>query len=100
AMWSMEDVDDAPIADVREFFRIYYAPNNAVLAICGDFDSSEARTLGEKYFASIPAQASPPAVDVSEPEEVSLRAEVYRDPFAQLPAIMLGWKVPARRTPD
>ena len=97
---SMEDLDDATIDDIREFFRIYYAPNNAVLAICGDFDSTEARTLVERYFASIPSQSVPPAVDVAEPEEVSLRAEVYRDQFAQLPAIMLGWKVPARRTPD
>jgi zinc protease len=97
---SMEDLDDATIDDIREFFRIYYAPNNAVLAICGDFDSTEARALVERYFASIPSQPVPPAVDVAEPEEVSLRAEVYRDRFAQLPAIMLGWKVPARRTPD
>ena len=97
---SMEDLDAATIDDVREFFRIYYAPNNAVLAISGDFDPAEARSLVEKYFASIPAQGRPPAADVSEPEEVSLRAEVYRDPFAQLPAIMLGWKVPARRTKD
>ncbi len=97
---SMEDLDDATIDDIREFFRIYYAPNNAVLAICGDFDSTEARSLVERYFASIPSQSVPPAVDVSEPEEVTLRAEVYRDRFAQLPAIMLGWKVPARRTPD
>jgi zinc protease len=97
---SMEDLDDATIDDVREFFRIYYAPNNAVLAICGDFDPAEARALVEKYFSSIPAQPEPPAADVAEPEEVSLRAEVYRDPFAQLPAIMFGWKVPARRTKD
>ncbi|PYS95521.1 MAG: hypothetical protein DMF65_14090, partial [Acidobacteria bacterium] len=73
---------------------------NAVLAIVGDFDSTEARALIEKYFASIPAQPSPPDVDVSEPEEVAARNEVYRDPFAQLPAIMLGWKVPPRRTAD
>jgi predicted Zn-dependent peptidase len=97
---SMEDLDDATIDDIREFFRIYYAPNNAVIAISGDFDSTEARVLVEKYFASIPAQPKPPAADVAEPEEVSLRAELYRDPFAQLPAIMLGWKVPARRTQD
>ena len=54
----------------------------------------------EKYFGSIPSQQPPPPVDVSEPEEVAARAEVYRDPFAQLPAIMLGWKAPARRAPD
>jgi zinc protease len=95
---SMEDLDDATIEDVREFFRIYYAPNNAVLAICGDFDSAEARALVEKYFASIPSQPAPPPVDVSEPEEVAERNELYRDQFAQLPAVMLGWKVPPRRT--
>src|SRR5436190_12534660 len=53
---SMEDLDAATIDDVREFFRIYYAPNNAVLSVVGDFDSGEARALVEKYFSSIPAQ--------------------------------------------
>src|SRR5215204_1494939 len=97
---SMEDLDAATVEDVQEFFRIYYAPNNAVLTIAGDFDSDEARALVEKYFGTIPSQAPPPPVDVSEPEEVAARSEIYRDPFAQLPAIVLGWKVPARRTPD
>jgi predicted Zn-dependent peptidase len=97
---SMEDLDAATVEDVRDFFRVYYAPNNAVLTVVGDFDPAEARALIEKYFATIPSQAPPPPVDVSEPEEVASRGEVYQDPFAQLPAIMLGWKLPARRTPD
>jgi predicted Zn-dependent peptidase len=53
---SMQDLDDATIEDIREFFRIYYAPNNAVLVIVGDFDPAEARALVEKYFATIPRQ--------------------------------------------
>ena len=97
---SMEDLDDATIEDVREFFRVYYAPNNAVLTVVGDFDPAEARALVERYFASIPAQPRPAPPDVSEPPEVAARYELYRDPFAQLPALMLGWKVPPRRTPD
>ncbi len=97
---SMEDLDAATIDDIREFFRVYYAPNNAVLSICGDFDPREARALIEKYFGTIPAQPRPPAVDVSEPETVAGPYELYRDPFAQLPALMLGWKAPARRTED
>jgi zinc protease len=97
---SMEDLDAATVEDVQEFFRVYYAPNNAVLTVCGDFDPAEARALIETYFATIPSQAPPPSVDVSEPEEVASHGEVYRDPFAQLPAIMLGWKAPARRTPE
>ena len=97
---SMQDLDDATIEDILEFFRIYYAPNNAVLVICGDFDPEEARALVEKYFATIPSQPRPPAVDVSEPLEVAAPFEKYRDPFAQLPALMLGWKAPARRSAD
>jgi zinc protease len=97
---SMEDLDAATIDDIREFFRIYYAPNNAVLSIVGDFDNNEARALVEKYFTTIPAQPVPPSVDVSEPENVAIRNEQFADPLAPAPAFVLGWKVPARRTKD
>jgi len=97
---SMEDLDAATIDDIQEFFRVYYAPNNAVLAIVGDFDPAEARALVEKYFANIPAQPRPLPPDVSEPPEVNAGHEVYRDPFAQLPALMMGWKTPPRRSED
>jgi zinc protease len=97
---SMEDLDAATIDDVKEFFRIYYAPNNAVLTVVGDFDNQEARALVEKYFGSIPRQSDPPPVDVSEPEEVLLREEKFYDQLAPAPAFVLGWKLPARRTPD
>ena len=97
---SMEDLDAATIEDVQEFFRIYYAPNNAVMTIVGDFDSGEARAFVEKYFAGIPAQPVPPPVDVSEPEAVTVRKEVFNDPLAPAPAFVLGWKIPVRRTPE
>jgi zinc protease len=97
---SMEDLDAATIDDVREFFRIYYAPNNAVLSVVGDFDSAEARALAHKYFGNIPSQPLPPPVDVSETEHVAITQETFHDPLAPAPAFVLGWKVPARRTPD
>lgn len=97
---SMEDLDAATIDDVREFFRIYYAPNNAVVSIVGDFDSAEARELIEKYFASIPPQPLPPPVDVSEPELVAVPNEEFPDPLAPAPAFVLGWKIPPRRTQE
>jgi predicted Zn-dependent peptidase len=98
---SMEDLDAATIHDVQEFFRIYYAPNNAVLTVVGDFDNAEARALVEKYFATIPAQpVPPPSVDVSEPETVAIRDERFPDPLAPAPAFVLGWKIPERRTRD
>jgi len=97
---SMEDLDAATIDDVQEFFRIYYAPNNAVLTVVGDFDNDEARALVDKYFSNIPAQPTPPPVDVSESEAVAIREETFHDPLAPAPAFVLGWKIPERRTPE
>ena len=67
----MEDLDDATVEDVQEFFRIYYAPNNAVLVISGAFETETAKDLVEKYFGSIPSQQLPPKIDVEEPAEVA-----------------------------
>jgi predicted Zn-dependent peptidase len=97
---SMEDLDAATIDDVREFFRIYYAPNNAVLSVVGDFDYAEARALVDKYFANIPSQPLPPPVDVSETDHIAVPEETFHDTLAPAPAFVLGWKVPPRRTPD
>src|SRR6266566_7473199 len=97
---SMEDLDAATIDDIREFFRIYYAPNNAVLTVVGDFDVEQAQALIEKYFGGIPRQPDPPPVDVSEPQAVSKSHEAYQDKLAPAPAFILGWKIPPRRTPD
>jgi len=97
---SMEDLDAATIDDITEFFRIYYAPNNAVLTVVGDFESVEATALVRKYFEDIPSQPTPPAVDVSESEDVAQTQEVYLDKLAPAPAFVLGWKIPPRRTPD
>jgi predicted Zn-dependent peptidase len=95
---SMEDLNAATVEDVREFFRIYYAPNNAVLTIVGDFDPKQARALAEKYFGTIKRQPDPPPAEVNEPREVAVLQATFQDQFAPTPAFMLGWKIPARRT--
>src|SRR2546423_14722951 len=97
---SLEDLDAATVEDIREFFRIYYAPNNAVLSIAGEFDQTRIGSLIEKYFATIPRQSVPPAVDVSEPEEVAERMGTFLDKLAPMPAFALGWKIPPRRVPE
>ena len=51
---SMEDLDAASLHDVEEFFRTYYAPNNAVLTVCGEFEPDHARELIDRYFGSLP----------------------------------------------
>ena len=97
---SMEDLDAATIEDIREFFRVFYAPNNAVLTIAGDFEETEVRALVRKYFETIPSQPAPPPVDISEPEEVAQNQETYYDKLAPSPGFVLGWKIPARRTTE
>jgi zinc protease len=97
---SMEDLDDATVEDVREFFRVYYAPNNAVLVISGAFEKETVKELVEKYFGSIPNQPLPAALDVSEPGEVAENYKVHEDRLAPFPAFLIGWKIPPRRTPE
>ena len=53
--------------DVAKFFRTYYAPNNAVLVIAGDFETAEAKKMVEQYFGNIPAQPQPKRPDMTEP---------------------------------
>lgn len=97
---SFEDLEAATVEDVARFFRTYYAPNNAVLAIAGDFDPREAAALVETHFGSIPPQppAAPP--DLAEPPRESACWETYHDRLARSPALILGFAGPARRSPD
>ena len=97
---SMDHLDAATVEDVQEFFRIYYAPNNAVLVLSGAFDSAEAKGLIDTYFADIPSQPLPPSLDVSEPTEVAATYREWEDHLAPFPAFLIGWKIPERRTPD
>ncbi len=97
---SMEHLDAATVADVQEFFRIYYAPNNAVLVISGSFEPETAKQLVETYFGDIPVQAAPPALDVSEPVEVANTYREWEDQLAPFPAFLIGWKIPKRRSPE
>jgi zinc protease len=95
---SMEDLDDASVEDVQEFFRTYYAPNNAVLVLSGSFEKDEAKQLIEAYFGDIKPQPLPPGLDVAEPKEVANNYREWEDKLAPLPAFLLGWKIPPRRS--
>jgi predicted Zn-dependent peptidase len=97
---SMEHLDDATVEDVQEFFRIFYAPNNAVLVISGSFEPATAKDLVETYFGDIPSQPGPPELDVSEPPEVAQTYREWEDKLAPFPAFLIGWKIPKRRSPE
>jgi len=97
---SFEDLDAASVDDVAKFFKTFYAPNNAVLVLAGDLDPVEAKRLVATYFADIPSQTQPKHPDLSEPADAKPGSDVHRDPLAQVPAVVIGYPGPARRSPD
>ena len=92
---SMEDLDAAELADVQAFFDLYYAPNNAVLSIAGDFEIDAAMELVETYFGTIPAGEAPPEVEIVEPQQQAMQENEMPDELAAQPALMMGWHVPS-----
>ena len=97
---SMADLNAASVEDVASFFKTYYAPNNAVVAIVGDVDTKVAIEKVRKAFESIPSQPAPPKVDLSEPAQTAERRQTIEDPLARLPRVDIVFKVPPRNTPD
>ena len=97
---SMEDLNAATVEDVSAFFKTYYAPNNAVLTMVGDFNTDEVLRKIRTYFEDIPQQAPPPAPDVTEPKQTAERRKVVEDPLAQLTQLDIVFKIPPGNTPD
>ncbi len=94
------DLDAATLEDVRNFFKTYYAPNNAVLLMLGDVQPEEGFALARRYFQDILPTPLPPPVDASERPQTEERRGEAEEKFGTLPALAIGYHVPARRTPD
>ncbi len=97
---SMDDLNAASLKDVTDFFRMYYAPNNAAMALVGDFKQDIALSKIKNYFESIPSQPAPPAVDTREPEQTAERRFTLEDPLARLPQLLIGYKGIIANTAD
>ncbi len=98
---SMTDLNNATIEDVRAFFNAFYKPNNATLVVVGDFSSRQALAWAKKYFEGIPAAAKPiPRINHPEPPQTAERVVKKSYSNTPLPAIVIGYKIPARYTPD
>ena len=96
----LTDIEAAKLPEVQKFFDTYYAPNNAVLAIVGDFEPAEAKKLVEKYFGPIKASQLPPQPDLTEPRQEKEKQVNRKDPLAPRPAIAVGYHMPERNTPE
>jgi zinc protease len=97
---SMEDLSAASVDDVATFFKTYYAPNNAVIAIVGDVDTKTTLEKARKYFDSIPSQPAPPVVDMTEPAQTEERRATLEDPLARLTRLDMAYKIPPSSSAD
>ena len=96
----LADLDSAKLEDVDSFFKTFYAPNNAALAVVGDFEIEDAKKWIAQYFESIPSATLPPQPDISEPRQEQEKRKVKEDKLANKPAIAIAYKMPDRGTPE
>jgi zinc protease len=95
----MSDIDNITLEDVKNHYRVYYAPNNATAVVAGDVDPQEVMKLMHKYYDDIPAQPPPPKVGTVEPEQKGERI-AYIHKMAQMPAFVVGYHIPEFGHPD
>ncbi|HKF41578.1 MAG TPA: pitrilysin family protein [Thermoanaerobaculia bacterium] len=96
----LKDLDAATLEDVQKFFKTYYAPNNAAMAVTGDFDPKQAMAWIQKYFGDIPKAALPPPPDISEPRQEKEKRATKEDKLATRPALAFSYHMPPRDTPE
>ena len=96
----LKDIEAAKLEDVQKFFKTYYVPSNAALAVVGDFDPAQAKQWIQKYFAGIPSPPQPKLPDLTEPRQEKEKRATKVDAQAKRPAIALAYHMPARNTPE
>ena len=97
---SLEDLAASNVDDVKQFFRTYYAPNNAILSIVGDVNTKDVLAKVAKYFNRIPSQPAPKPVDMTEPAQTAERRLTIEDPLVKLSRIDMAWHVPGAYSKD
>ncbi|RLB54706.1 MAG: peptidase M16 [Deltaproteobacteria bacterium] len=96
----MQDLTNAPLEAVQEFFDQYYAPNNAVIALAGDFDPDEALALVRRHFGDIEGREVPAYTPAEIQPQTAERTDSMIDPIAELPAFHIAFHIPPNRTED
>jgi zinc protease len=96
---SHADIEAARIADIRDFHQQFYTPNNASIAIAGDFDAVKLKELLTKYFGPIPAGPKVDPVTVVTPPVTEQRRATVTD-TVRLPQLTIAWLTPKAYSPD
>jgi predicted Zn-dependent peptidase len=97
---SMADLDAASVEDVQQFFKMYYAPNNAVLTLAGDLDTKDTLAKVKKYFGTVPRQPAPKPVDLSEPKSEQERRAKIDDKLARVARLDIAYRIPEMTSAD
>ena len=97
---SMDDLNAATVEDVAAFFKMYYAPNNAVLTLVGDFNTNDALAKIRANFESIPRQPNPPPVDMTEPKQNEQRRADLEDVLARAARVDIAYKAAPGNSAD
>src|SRR2546426_3417619 len=95
---SHADIQAARLDEVKKFFKLYYAPNNASLAIVGDIDKAATRRLVEKYFGPLKRGPDVPPLRVETPSITAERRLVVKD-HVELPRVYVAWLTPTIFSP-
>jgi zinc protease len=93
-------LDAATLVDVRNFFKTFYAPNNAVVVVTGDLNPAQTKAWIAQYFGDIPSAPQPAKPDLTEPRQTEERRGERVDALANRPALGLAYHVPERFTPE
>jgi len=96
----LKDIEAATLTDVQSFFKTYYAPNNAALAIVGDFDPVQTRQMVEKYFGGLKSSQLPATPDLTEPKQEKEKRATKVDALAKRPALAIAYQMPQRNSPE
>ncbi|MEJ7804450.1 MAG: pitrilysin family protein [Telluria sp.] len=97
---SLEDLQNAKLDDVKEFFRLWYVPNNVTLVLAGDFDPVQARKWVEKYFSEI-KRGAPIKPLAKRPGVIKQTVKLaHEDNFAKLPELTMAWPTVPDLHPD
>jgi predicted Zn-dependent peptidase len=97
---SMKDLEAIRLDDVRTYFKTYYGPSNATLAVVGDFDPGQARQIIERYFGPLPTTPPPPQPATPSraiTQEVVIR---HQEQFGRMPLLHMAWHTPAIYSAD
>jgi predicted Zn-dependent peptidase len=98
---SPEYINQAKMDEFMDFYHTFYVPNNATLSIAGDIDVKKAKEWITKYFGDIPKGTKEiPRPKIVEPRKTAEVRDTVYDPNIQLPAVMMGYHIPAQGTPD